>query len=124
MSIIQIVHYLAALVGVGTLVIGILAMLKPEPMSKNFGIGVSGFALPYVVSTGVRDIFIGLCVFVLFWRQEWVTLGCINFCIAVVALSDFFVVRKHGHKMTSLVHLFGAALVLGLGYVLCFFKSV
>lgn len=104
-------HYLALFVGVGTLIIGILAVLRPEPMSKKFGISVNGSALPYVISTGVRDIFIGLTVLILFYRKEWLTLGLINLCIGIVAASDFIVVRKNGDQKTSIAHLFGAIMV-------------
>lgn len=116
----ELVYYFVPLIGIGTLVIGILAVIRPEPMSKKFGIAVSASALPYVISTGVRDIFIGLTVLVLFYRQEWFTLGFINICIGVVATSDFLVVRKHGDTKTSLAHLFGAVIVVTFGiWLIC-----
>lgn len=62
-------HYIPFIVGLVTLLIGILAVIKPEQMSKKFGISVSGSALPYVVSTGIRDVFIGLAVLILFYKE-------------------------------------------------------
>ena len=108
-------HYIALVIGVLTFIIGVAAVLKPEPMSKKFGISVKGSALPYVVSTGVRDIFIGLTILILFYRQDWPVLGAINLCVGIVAISDFLVVQKHGDKKTSIVHLFGAIAVIFYG---------
>ena len=115
MNIEKLIYYFAPIIGIGTLIIGILAIIRPEAMSKKFGIAVNGSALPYVISTGVRDIFIGLTVLILFYRREWFILGFINICIGVVATSDFLVVRKHGNLKTSLAHLFGAVFVITFG---------
>ncbi len=115
MSLVAIAHYIAPIIGLSTIIIGICAVLQPQPMSKKFGITVSGAALPYVVSTGIRDVFIGLTVLVLFYRQEWSLLGVINLLIGVVAISDFLVVKKHGDKKTSLAHLAGAVGVVAYG---------
>ena len=115
MNTVGLIYYFAPIIGIGTLTIGILAVFRPEPMSKKFGIAVSGSALPYVISTGARDVFIGLTVLILFFRQEWFTLGCINICIGIVAASDFLVVRKHGDIKTSGAHLFGFVIVVTFG---------
>lgn len=115
MSLTNIVFYIGPIIGLATLIIGIFAVLKPEPMSKKFGIKVSGEALPYVISTGIRDVFMGLAVLILFFRQEFYSLGWIMLCIGVVAVSDFLVVRKNGDRKTSLVHLFGAIAVFVYG---------
>lgn len=111
----ELVYYFALMVGIGALIVGILAVLLPGTMSKKFGIAVSGAALPYVISTGVRDIFIGLTVLVLFYLQQWFSLGCINICIGVVAVTDFFLVRKHGTMKAALFHLLGAFVVANIG---------
>lgn len=107
--------YIAPVIGLTTLSIGISAAIWPQPMSKKFGIDASDKALPYVVSTGVRDVFMGLTVLILFYQQQWKILGAINLCIGLVAISDFLVVRKHGDSKTSLVHLAGAIAVIGYG---------
>ena len=87
----------------------------PEKMSKNFGIAVSGFALPYVVSTGVRDIFMGLVVIILFLSQAWAAMAYCQLSLGFVAIGDFLLVRKYGNKKTSLVHLAGAIIVITYG---------
>lgn len=115
MNVTTLAHYIALIIGLLTLLIGVAAVLKPEPMSKKFGISVNGSALPYVVSTGIRDVFIGLTVLILFYKEQWSTLGAINLCIGIIAVSDFLVVQKHGDKKTSWIHLFGAIAVTGYG---------
>ena len=118
MNIITVLHYIAPLIGFFTLAIGISAVLRPGPMSKNFGIKVDGLALPYVVSTGIRDVFMGGAVLILFFLQLWQALGAISLCLGVVAISDFLVVQKHGDKKTSMVHLGGAISTIVYGAVL------
>ncbi len=128
MSLSEIAFYIAPLIGFVTLIIGTAAVLKPAPMSKNFGIEVSGSALPYVVSTGIRDIFMGLTILILFstqhHQQDRRTLGAIHLCVGVVAISDFLIVQKHGDKKTSWVHLLGAVAVIGYGVWLIFQSSL
>ncbi len=111
----SILFYIAPIIGLGALTIGILAVLWPQPMSKKFGIAADGLTLPYVVSTGIRDIFIGLTVLILFYNRNWPLLGLINFCISIVAASDFLIVFRHGEKKTSFAHLFGVILVTAYG---------
>lgn len=115
MSLLTIGHYFPLVIGFFTLLIGIAATAKPEEMSKKFGIAVSGVALPYVISTGIRDVFIGLVVFILFYLQYGSALGAIHLCIGIVAISDFLVVRKYGNKKASLIHLGGAVVVIAYG---------
>lgn len=109
-------YYLAALIGLGALVIGICATVRPLQMATKFGVSATESAKPYVMSTGIRDVFIGLTVLILFYRQEWVALGLIQFCISIVAISDFNVVRKYGDPKTSYVHLAGAVIVVLYGF--------
>ncbi len=111
----NLLYYIAPIIGLTTLAIGVMAVLRPKPMSKKFGISVDGDALPYVIATGIRDVFMGLTIFILFYLQEWVALGAINLCVGIVAISDFLAVRKHGDKKTSMVHLFGAIAVIVYG---------
>jgi len=113
-------HYFSLVVGFFALFIGIAAATRPKEMSKNFGIPVSGEALPYVVSTGIRDVFIGLIVLILFYFQTWTVLGVSYLCISIVAISDFLVVRKYGDKKVSLIHLGGAIVSVLYGAWLIF----
>lgn len=115
MNVPSIFYFVAPVIGFFTLLIGVAAVIKPQPMSTKFGISVSGSALPYVVSTGIRDVFMGLAIFILFYFQHWTALGVTIGCIGIVAISDFLVVLKHGDKKTSLVHLLGTVLVVAYG---------
>lgn len=110
-----IVHYFSVIIGLCTFLIGVLAVSKPKYMSEKFGIVANESTLPYVVSTGIRDVFIGLIVLILFYYQAWKILGASNLCIGIVAISDFLVVRKYGDKKTSLIHLIGAVVVITYG---------
>jgi hypothetical protein len=116
MNLSKAVMYIGAIVGLSTLLIGLFAILQPKPMSKKFGIEAEGKALPYVISTGVRDIFIGFTVLLLFFRHDYLELGLIMFCLGLVAIADFLVVRKNGDRKTSLVHLCGAVAVFIYGF--------
>lgn len=115
MNLATIGHYFPLVIGFLTLLIGIAATVKPKEMSKNFGIAVDGLALPFVVSTGIRDVFIGLVILVLFYLQAWKALGAAHLCIGIVAISDFLVVRKFGDKKASLIHFAGAVIVIVYG---------
>lgn len=108
-------YYIAPLLGACTLVIGICATLRPLQMSKKFGIAASESTVPYVISTGIRDVFIGLTVLILFYLQQRMALGTISLCIGIVAISDFIVVYKYGDRKTSYLHLAGAISVIGYG---------
>ena len=111
-------YYIAPAIGLITLLIGSAAVLRPQIMSKNFGIAASGPALPYVVSTGIRDLFIGITILILFRQQDWNSLGLVHLSLGIVAISDFLVVQRHGDKKASLIHLAGAVAVIGYGIFL------
>lgn len=115
MNILTILYYFPLVVGVTTLLIGIAATVKPQEMSKKFGIAVSGSALPYVISTGIRDVFMGLVVLILFYIQSRTALAASHLCLGIVAISDFVVVRKYGDKKMSLIHVGGAVAVIAYG---------
>lgn len=115
MSLQTVGYYFPLLIGFATLLIGIAAIAMPEKMSKQFGIAVNGIALPYVRSLGIRDIFMGLIVLILFHQQAWIALGATHLCLGLVAISDFLVVMKHGNKKVSLTHLAGAVMVIAYG---------
>jgi hypothetical protein len=90
------------------LAIGLGAILRPQPMSEKFGILADKKAQPYVISLGIRDVFMGLSILILFFQSQWLSLGLIHLSLGIVAVSDFLVVFKHGIKKTSYVHLLGA----------------
>lgn len=105
----------AVLIGAGTTLIGIAALLKPREMSKKFGIQADTLSLPYVRSTGVRDIYMGFSILVLYQLQHFKAIGVCSLALGLVAISDFIVVQKYGDKKTSLVHLAGALIVFVYG---------
>ena len=117
-------YYIAPIIGFTTILIGIGAILKPQKMSNNFGITASGTAAPYVASVGVRDIFMGLSVLILYFNQHWFELSLIQFSIGMVAISDFLVVRKNGDQKASLTHLAGAIAVIGYGLWLLWIQGI
>lgn len=95
-------------------------MLRPQRMADKFGIAATGAALPYVVSTGVRDVFIAVTVLTLFYFQSWAALGYISFGIGIVAVSVFVVGLKHGNKTSAIAHAVGAMVVIAYGfYLIC-----
>ncbi len=115
MNITETGHHISIFIALMTFIIGILAIARPQEMSKKYGISVYGSALPYVMSTGVRDIFIGLVILILFVQNEWRLLGATHLCIGVIAFFDFFIVYKYGDKKTSYMHLCGAISVVAYG---------
>lgn len=115
MTLSDLIQYFPLMIGFFTLVIGSLAILKPQMMSKNFGVIAKEEALPYVIATGARDVFIGLVVLIFFFLQMKQGLALCHLTIGLVALSDFLVVRKFGDKKTAWVHLFGAVAVVAYG---------
>lgn len=108
MNVSNIFLYFNIPVAIIALCIGFSALIKPQPMSLKFGILADSKALPYVMSLGIRDIFMGLTVLILFFKSEWLSLGLVHLCLGVVATCDFFVVFKNGVKKISYVHLLGA----------------
>ena len=62
-------HNMTALIGSLAVLVGLGAVLKPKPMSKKFGIDANDHALPYVMSTGLRDIFVGMTLLVFPYRN-------------------------------------------------------
>ncbi len=107
--------YLTAVIGLSLIGIGIAAVLWPQPMAKAFGIAVGNEALPYVISTGIRDFALGSIVLIFFYYEAWAEIGSICFCIAIIAVSDFFSVRTYGDKRISFVHLAGAISLIVYG---------
>ena len=119
MDLISIIHLISPMIGLATIIIGILAIINPKKMSKNFGIDTNDIkTLPYVSSLGVRDIFMGITILILYHNQLWNILGLINLLIGLVAVSDFLFVLKNGDKRISLIHLTGAIIMILCGYIL------
>lgn len=108
MDTVSILQLFSIPIGIAATGIGVLAILKPQFMSKGFGIEVKEHQTHYVVAVGIRDVFIGLSVLTLFYSQEWRVLAFTSLFIAMVAVSDFLVVLINGDRMASFTHLAGA----------------
>ena len=97
MDLISIIHLISPVIGIVTIVIGILAIINPKKMSKSFGIDADDIkTLAYVSSLGVRDIFMGITILILYYNHLWNILGLVNLLIGLVAVSDFLFVLKNG----------------------------
>jgi hypothetical protein len=112
--------YLAPLIGLATLGIGLLAVTRPQKMSINYGVSANNEALPYVVATGIRDVFMGLIILALFFLNEWRGIAIAQFLLAIVAIVDFAIVIKFGEKLKALIHLTGALAVSFYGIWILF----
>lgn len=107
--------YLAPIMAIVAVLIGIAAMLRPKDMSKKFGIPAAGEALPYLVSVGIRDIFMGLALFLSWRKEDWLSLGYLVCGVGLVAVFDFVTVFQKGDRRVSLVHIAGALIAFGYG---------
>lgn len=114
----QIIYWIPAITGAFALIIGLLAVVSPQKASQSFGIEVHGLALPYVMATGVRDIYIGLVTLILFRFGNTQLLGANFICIAVIAIADFILTFKVGSRRHSVVHIAGAVFSLIFGIIL------
>jgi hypothetical protein len=104
---IELLPYVALVLGFGVGAIGLLAMLYPKWASKQYGIRAEPPAYPWVRACGVRDIFMGL-VFILLWRHGDLNLiAWTCFAVTVVSVTDFLLCWKHGLSRASLAHVVG-----------------
>ena len=118
MNILNLLQYVALITGVLAILLGTVAIIFPTKMSEGFGIPISGSASAYVASLGVRDIFIGLIMLMLYFGEAWKMVSYTSFMISAVALVDFIVVYKNGIKKTSLTHLLGVIIFIIYGFLI------
>ncbi len=118
MNILNLLQYVALITGVLAVLLGTVALILPTKMSEGFGIPVSGIASAYVSSLGVRDIFIGFVMLMLYFNEAWKMIAYTSFMISAVALIDFIVVYKNGSKKTSLTHLIGVIIFVIYGFLI------
>jgi hypothetical protein len=117
----QFLIYLVPLVGLGALGIGLAAMVMPAKMSGIFGVAVDGKAVAFVIGMGVRDLFIGGAITLLYFLELLIPAGWLLLMLGAVSFSDFVVVRKWGSKLISLTHLTGAVVVTCLSLFIIWF---
>lgn len=115
-------NYVALIIGIVTIGIGLLAMVLPKDMSKRFGIKVTGSGLSFVVATGARDVFMGFVMLILYTQKQMTLIAYVSMCIGAVAIIDFIQVLRHGDKKISAVHFVGAAIAIAYGVLLLKFN--
>jgi len=112
MNILNLLQYVALITGVLAVLLGAIAMILPTKMSDSFGIPINGIASSYVSSLGVRDIFIGFVMLMLYFNEAWKIVAYTSFMISAVAFVDFIIVFKNGSKKKSLTHLVGVIIFI------------
>jgi hypothetical protein len=95
-------HYiaggLAALMGVGIIVIGASYLLAPEASAKGFGLPdwPTGDAVAWLNVKGVRDIVSGLVALVLLATGPLHALGWFVLVAAIIPIGDAIIVLRYG----------------------------
>ena len=118
MNILNLLQYVALITGVLAVLLGAIAMILPTKMSDSFGIPINGIASSYVSSLGVRDIFIGFVMLMLYFNEAWKIVAYTSFMISAVAFVDFIIVFKNGSKKKSLTHLVGVIIFIIYGFLI------
>lgn len=108
-------EFILLLIGIGAILIGLAAVALPQRASQSFGIKVYSEALPYVQATGARDIFLGITLLILYWRNDFLTAGYVCVAIACVSIVDAYVTWRNGSKPHSLFHVAGTVGVVAYG---------
>jgi hypothetical protein len=109
---------LVSVIGIVPIGIGFLAAFRPQMMSKNFGVEVSGPSTAFVRCTGIRDIFLGIAILVPILWQDRDQLLVILLATGLVAVGDFMIVRAAGDKNKSWIHFISAlAIFIFAGYL-------
>lgn len=108
----------AAVIGGSLIGIGLSAMVFPKWAATMFGINAPGTGLHYVTAAGVRDVFIGHVILLVWWAGYRGLLGNIIMSTAVISTTDVYLTYKYGTKSRVLIHAFGTVAVLVYGYLL------
>ncbi|MET7337230.1 DUF4267 domain-containing protein [Nonomuraea sp. NPDC005650] len=115
---------IAALVGIGLVVVGLRFLLVPEAAAKAFGVpgSTSGMdAGAYFSVKAVRDLGTALAVFVLIAVADAHTLGWVILAMSIIPVGDCLIVARRGghpglaygmHGGTALVSVAAAVLLL------------
>jgi hypothetical protein len=115
MDLVNLMYWFAVLTGLVCLLIGVGATFAPNKMAKVFGIAATGTAAPYVVATGIRDVFLGIAVLFVVYVEQWIGVAILHLCLGLVGISDFTMVFKHGNKKISLTHIIGSVVMIIYG---------
>jgi hypothetical protein len=124
MSLSSVTYGLAALMGLGIIVIGARALLVPRAAAVGFfGVPIrhdSAAIGPYLAIKGVRDIGVGLITFALLITATAHVLGWFIIATTAIPLSDAMIVLRYsGSKAAAFgIHGATAAVMLVLAAVL------
>ena len=107
-----------ALIGIGLLVVGALAIAAPETAAAMFGIPTqTPEARAYVWATATRDVAIGCWFLVLLaLRVSRQTLGASVIVVALIPIGDFANVYSNAGQSTMALLLHGGSSVVFLAF--------
>ena len=105
-----------ALIGIGLLTIGALAIAAPETAALMFGVPTQTTeARAYVWATATRDVAIGCCFLVLLaLRVSRPALGALLIVMALIPIGDFVNVYSNAGQSTMALLLHGGSSVVFL----------
>jgi hypothetical protein len=116
--VVTIASWLAALIGVGIIVIGVRFLVVPQVSAKGYG--VPSPASAYLSVKGVRDIASGLAVFAVMAGGDHHTLGWLILAETFTAAGDAAIVLRNGgtRAVAYGVHGATAAVMVAIAAVL------
>lgn len=98
MSLSLVVAGVAALMGVGLIVVGAQYLLAPEATAATFGLPVrpDGSGLAWLNVKGIRDVVSGLVILPLLVSGQFELLGWCLLIAALTPIGDALIVLRHG----------------------------
>ena len=114
-----------ALIGIGLLVVGALAIAAPETAAAMFGVPTqTPEARAYVWATATRDVAIGCWFLVLLaLRVSRQTLGASVIVVALIPIGDFANVYSNAGQSTMALLLHGGSSVIFLAFGVCLWRT-
>ncbi|MEV6033720.1 DUF4267 domain-containing protein [Nonomuraea sp. NPDC052116] len=98
-------YVIAALVGIGLVVVGLRFLLVPEAAAKAYGVPGSASGMDtgaYFSVKAVRDLGTALAIFVMIAVADAHTLGWVILVMCIIPLGDALIVaRRGGHPSIS-----------------------
>ncbi len=113
----------APIIASGLLLVGLTAMTFPKWAAGMFGVKASTEGLPYVMAAGVRDVFIGLALLLIWQTGDHRLLAKAMVATAIVSLMDTYLVFKYGMRRQMALHILGTVAVVVYGFVLYSYSS-
>jgi hypothetical protein len=111
--------FLAALFGLFLCLTGLVFIISPAGAVAAFGIDPSHMAdLPLAPAVGVRQIALGLAVFLLALRRQSSSCGSVLLIASLVPLADFMIAGQAFGYTSAVHHLVTVPMSLVLGLIL------